>query len=49
MSPKLQKLQDAFRAEIPFLEEDAYMSPLLEIARDFIALNSPEDLLHAVN
>jgi histidine ammonia-lyase len=49
MSPKLQKLQDAFREEIPFLEEDAYMSPLLETACDFISLNSPEDLLHAVN
>ena len=44
MSPKLQKLQDAFRAEIPFLEEDSYMSPFIESAHEFIALNSPVEL-----
>lgn len=44
MSPKLQKLQDAFRVELPFLEEDAYMSPLIESAHEFIAFNSPLEL-----
>jgi len=44
MSPRLQKLQEAFRKELPFLEEDEYMAPLLENAHEFIALNSPEEI-----
>ncbi|PCJ80484.1 MAG: histidine ammonia-lyase [Bacteroidetes bacterium] len=44
MSPRLEALQKSLRKSIPFLEEDAFMSPLLEDALDWISLNNPNTI-----
>jgi len=44
MSPRLSVLQHSIRKSIPFLEEDVFMSPLLEDALEWITLNNPNTL-----
>jgi histidine ammonia-lyase len=44
MSPKLAKLQESLRQEVPFLDEDAYMAPILANALTWIKSNLPKDI-----
>lgn len=36
MAPRLAGLQESLREEVPFLEEDAFMQPLMLAARDWL-------------
>ncbi|HBS19460.1 MAG TPA: histidine ammonia-lyase, partial [Flavobacteriales bacterium] len=41
MAPALRELQDAFRQDVPFLERDAVMAPLMASAAAWIRTGAP--------